>query len=71
MIERQDGEDAVVGAELVFAADRSRIGGEVGLRQQHALGHTGGARGVHEERRRIGARRRMLTACSGARKGFA
>ncbi len=58
VIQRQHGRDAVVRAEPVLGADRLRVRGEVGLREHHALGLAGRARGVHEQGQRIGARRR-------------
>jgi hypothetical protein len=38
----------------MLLADRARVGDQVRLREHHALRLAGGARGVHEERERLG-----------------
>ena len=49
VIERQHREHPVAFVQAVLGADRRRVRGEVRLRQHHALGHAGGARGVHQQ----------------------
>jgi len=60
VIQRQHGRHAVIRDEQVFLADRLRIGGEVRLCQQHALGLSGRARRVHQQCRLVWGRRSTL-----------
>ncbi len=54
VIERQHREHAVRGLQFMLDADGVRVGREVALREHHALGHAGGAGGVHQQRNGVG-----------------
>ena len=60
--QRQRGEVAIRARDAPGRDQGERIGREVAVRQHRALGHTGGARGVHEgkRRRRIGSSTRTI-----------
>ena len=71
VIERQHGEHAVRGPRPCSALMATRVGGEVALRQHHALRLAGGAGGVHEQARSSGPgpARRCRPADAAARVG--
>ncbi len=48
--ERQDGEDAIIGADAHARIDLAHVGHEVGVGEHHALGPPGGARRVRQHR---------------------
>ena len=56
VVERHHREHPIIGPQSVLGDDGLRVGRQVGLGQHHALGLAGGARGVHQQRQRVGGR---------------
>ena len=54
VVERQRHHHPVGLGQLVHIAGAARIGDQVRMAEQHALGNPGGARGVHDQRRLAG-----------------
>jgi hypothetical protein len=58
--ERENAEDGVFGADVDYLEHTSGFGLKVAMREHHALGVTGGARGVEDHRNVIGGDRSGL-----------